>query len=558
MNDTSSRNTVHGGRLLAEQLHAQGCRRVFLVPGESFLAVLDGLHDLPDIEQVVCRQEGGAAMMAEAEGKLTGEPGICFVTRGPGATNASAGVHIAFQDSTPMILFIGQVGGDMFDREAFQEVDYRQMFAPLAKWAAQIDRVERIPEYISHAYHVATSGRPGPVVLALPEDMLREMAPLDVAKPANPAGAKPATQDMERVAALLKNAERPLIMLGGPGWSEQARQDLEAFAAATNIPVTAMFRAQDFIDNRHPAYAGHCGIGPIPTVKQAVENADVLLALGPRLGEMTTSGYTLLDIPEPRQKLIHIHPDASEIGRVYRPELGLVSTTANFAAALGSIAGSLAGRDAGPMTALHDAYLKSLEPLETPGDVKMEQVVRHVDSALGDDAIICNGAGNYAGWVHRYYRFRSYGTQLAPTSGSMGYGLPAAVAAKLHHPDREVVCFAGDGCFLMHGQEFVTAARYGANIIVIVSNNGTYGTIRMHQERDYPERVSGTDLTNPDFAKLAEAYGGLGIRVEKTEDFPNAFAQARAHDGPALIELITTSEAISVGTTISKLRAASS
>ncbi len=557
MNDASSRTDVHGGKLLAAQLHTQGCRRVFLVPGESFLAVLDGLHDLPDIQQVVCRQEGGAAMMAEAQGKLTGEPGICFVTRGPGATNASAGVHIAFQDSTPMILFIGQVGGDMFDREAFQEVDYRQMFAPLAKWAAQIDRVERIPEYISHAYHVATSGRPGPVVLALPEDMLRDTAPLRTALPANPARPKPAPADMEQVSALLRKAKRPLIMVGGPGWTDQARRDLQDFCAHTNIPVCASFRAQDFIDNRHPAYAGHCGIGPIPSVRKAVEDADVLLALGPRLGEMTTGGYSLLDVPNPRQKLIHVHPDASEIGRVYRPEVGVVSTTSDFAAALGAIASDTRGRNGDQVTALHDAYLKSLSPVETPGDVKMEQVVRHVDGTLGDDAIICNGAGNYAGWVHRYYRFRSYRTQLAPTSGSMGYGLPAAVAAKLHAPNRDVVCFAGDGCFLMHGQEFVTAARYGANIVVIVSNNGTYGTIRMHQERDYPTRVSGTDLVNPDFAKLADAYGGLGLKVTRTEDFAEVFARARAFDGPALIELTTSSEAISVGTTITKLRAAS-
>lgn len=546
--------TRHGGRILADQLKIQGCDRVFLVPGESYLAVLDGLYDVPDIQPVVCRQEGGAAMMADAYGKLTGRPGICFVTRGPGATNASAGVHIAFQDSTPMILFIGQVGRDMVDREAFQEVDYRQMFAPLAKWAAQIDSVDRIPEYISHAYHVAMSGRPGPVVLALPEDMLTETVDVADAKPANPGFAKPNEDDMSAFAVMLAQAERPLMVLGGPGWSDTARQSVEAFSSRTGLPVCTSFRAQDYFDNDHAHYAGHSGIGPIPSLRDAVREADLLIVVGARMGEMTTSGYKQMDIPNPKQALIHVHPDASELGRVYRPDLALVSSTAAFAMALGSVELSNPRLDWARTADLNKGYRDSLTPLPTPGDVRMEEVLAHVVDTLPADAIIANGAGNYAGWVHRYYRFRTYRTQLAPTSGSMGYGMPAAVAAKLTAPDREVVCFAGDGCFMMHGQELSTAARHDLDLTVIVSNNGTYGTIRMHQEREYPNRVSGTDLSNPNFAKLAEAYGALGIRVERSEDFPEAFARARAHKGPALIELMTSSEAISVSTTITKLR----
>lgn len=544
----------HGGRILADQLKIQGCDRVFLVPGESYLAVLDGLYDVPEIEPVVCRQEGGAAMMADAYGKLTGRPGVCFVTRGPGATNASAGVHIAFQDSTPMILFIGQVGRDMVDREAFQEVDYRQMFAPLAKWAAQIDTVERIPEYISHAYHVALSGRPGPVVLALPEDMLTETVVVPDAKPANPGYAKPNRDDMATFADMLAKAERPMMVLGGPGWSDDARRSVEAFSARTGLPVCTSFRAQDYFDNDHPNYAGHSGIGPIPSLRDAIRDADLLIVVGARMGEMTTSGYTQMDIPNPKQSLIHIHPDASELGRVYRPDLSIVAATSAFAAALQDVEVAQLATNAKRTADLNQGYRDSLTPLPTPGDVRMEEVLSHVAATLPADAIITNGAGNYAGWVHRYYRFRTYRTQLAPTSGSMGYGMPAAVAAKLTAPDREVVCFAGDGCYMMHGQELATAVTHGLDMTVIVSNNGTYGTIRMHQEREYPSRVSGTDLSNPNFAKLAEAYGALGIRVERSEDFPDAFAKARAHKGPALIELMTSAEAISVSTTISKLR----
>lgn len=554
MTSAARGDSRHGGRILADQLKIQGCDRVFLVPGESYLAVLDGLYDVPEIQPVVCRQEGGAAMMADAYGKLTGRPGICFVTRGPGATNASAGVHIAFQDSTPMILFIGQVGRDMIDREAFQEVDYRQMFAPLAKWAAQIDSVERIPEYISHAYHVAMSGRPGPVVLALPEDMLTEVADVADAKPANPGYAKPNADDMASFADMLAKAERPMMVLGGPGWSDEARKSAEAFSSRTGLPVCTSFRAQDYFDNDHAHYAGHSGIGPIPSLGEAIREADLLIVVGARMGEMTSGGYTQMAIPNPKQTLIHVHPDGSELGRVYRPDLAIVASTSAFAAALDQVELSGARLDPTRTAALNKGYRDSLVPLPTPGDVRMEDVLAHVADTLPPDAIVTNGAGNYAGWVHRYYRFRTYRTQLAPTSGSMGYGMPAAVAAKLTAPDREVICFAGDGCFMMHGQELSTAARHDLDLTVIVSNNGTYGTIRMHQEREYPNRVSGTDLSNPNFAKLAEAYGALGIRVEKSEDFPDAFAKARAHKGPALIELMTSAEAISVSTTITKLR----
>ncbi|ERP96422.1 hypothetical protein Q669_29050 [Labrenzia sp. C1B10] len=534
--------TRHGGALLTDCLVAQGVERVFCIPGESFLAALDGLRD-SKIDVVVARQEGGAAMMAEATGKLTGEPGVAFVTRGPGATNASAGVHIAYQDSTPMILFVGQVASDQRDREAFQEVDYRAMFGPLAKWVAEIDRADRIPEYVSHAFHVAQTGRPGPVVLSLPEDMLSGPAVGEaVPKAVLPSGMAPG-EDILEVISRLKEAQNPMVIVGGGGWSGEACSALAEFASNLDLPVGASFRCQDYLDNRHPNYVGDVGIGINPALAERVRKADVILALGARLGEMTTSGYTLLNSPVPSQRLIHIHSDPSEIGRVYRPDFAVVAQPGPACIQLAKAA-SVSMRRPTTNEARAD-YVAWQQLQETPGSLKMERVIDHLNTVLGDDAILTNGAGNYSAWLHRYYRYRGWRTQLAPTSGSMGYGLPAAIAAKLQHRDRDVICLAGDGCFQMVSQEFGTACEQGTNIVVIISDNGMYGTIRMHQQKHYPLRPSGTKLTNPDFAALAESYGGLGITVTKDEDFPEAFARARQASVPSIIHLKLDPNALS-------------
>ncbi len=544
-----------GARLLVETLVANGVDRAFCVPGESYLAVLDAMVDAPGIDLVICRQEGGAAIMADADGKMTGKPGICFVTRGPGATNASAGVHIAFQDSTPMILFIGQVARHQVEREAFQEIDYRRMFGQMAKWVAQIEDPARVPEYVSHAFHTAMSGRPGPVVLALPEDMLTEevMEQVAIPGPAHVVQAHPGPDAMAQLRAMMETAERPLMILGGGSWTEQASQDIRAFAEANNIPTSVSFRRQDLLPNDHPLYAGDVGIGINPKLAERVKTSDLIIAVGPRLGEMTTGGYSLFDIPVPKQRLVHIHPGAEELGRVYRAELAMNSGMPGFAAAARAMA-PVTGRWDNWAGTAHDEYLAWTEPPETPGDVQIGEIVAWLRDELPADAMICNGAGNYTAWVHRFYRYRGYATQLAPTSGSMGYGVPAAVAAKLRHPGRDVVCFAGDGCFLMTGQEMATAKQYGANVIFIVVNNGMYGTIRMHQEREYPSRVSGTQLVNPDFAALAKAYGATGEVVTETAQFADAFARAKAADSPALIELRTDPEAITPTATLSGLR----
>lgn len=535
----------HGGQVLVDALKAQGVDRVFCVPGESYLAALDALYE-SGVETIVARNEGGASMMAEADGKLTGQPGIAFVTRGPGATNASCGVHVAFQDSTPMILFIGQVASDQRDREAFQEVDYRAMFNPLAKWVAEIDRVDRIPEYISHAYHVAQSGRPGPVVLALPEDMLSSKCDhVDIVPAAVLPSGKAAESDVSAVLELLAAAERPLIIAGGGAWSQRAADALGQFAAKAVLPVGASFRCQDYLDNRHPHYIGDIGIGINAKLAERVRNADVILALGSRLGEMTTSGYTLLTPPMPKQTLIHVHADASEIGRVYRPELGVVANAAEFICQLAEAAyAPKTSREQWVKEARAD-YEEWQQPQRTPGNLRMESVIAHLNDNLDDDAILTNGAGNYSAWLHRYYRYRGWRTQLAPTSGSMGYGLPASIAAKLRHPERDVICLAGDGCFQMAMQEFGVACQYGANIIVLISNNGMYGTIRMHQERHYPGRPSGTDMINPDFAALAKAYGGYGETVTSDEEFVTAFTNAKKAGVPAILDLKVAPQALS-------------
>ncbi len=543
----------HGGRVLIDQLALHGADTIYGVPGESFLAALDGLHDVGSIRFVNARQEGGAAIMADAYGKLTGRPGICFVTRGPGATNASAGVHIAFQDSTPMIVLIGQVGLDMMDREAFQEVDYRRMFGQMAKWVAQIDDASRIPEYISRAFYTATSGRPGPVVLALPEDMLSSTVTVADARAYRAVESAPTPEALDELSELLAKAERPLCIIGGGGWSEATRADFEAFAEAHQVPVGASFRCQDYFNNDHPNYAGHVGIGINPKLAARIRDSDLLLVAGSRLGEMTTSGYTLVGIPTPEQPLVHVYPDPEELGRVYAPMLGIVSGMAPLGRALRRLQPKNASREAWVAEARAD-FLAHSKPTQSPGNVQLARIVQHLRETLPDDTIVTNGAGNYTVWVHRFWQYRQYRTGLAPTSGSMGYGVPAAVAAKIRHPDSTVLAFAGDGCFQMTGQEFMTAVQEKAPIIVLIVNNGMYATIRMHQERHYPARVSATDLVNPDFAAFARACGGFGATVERTEQFAEAFAEARASAKPAIIEIRVDPEALTPAATLSETR----
>lgn len=543
-----------GGQLIVEALKANGVSRVSCVPGESYLAVLDALYE-SGIETVVCRQEGGAAMMADTWGRLTGEPGICMVTRGPGATNASAGLHIARQDSIPMILFIGQVQREAREREAFQEVEYRRAFTEFAKWVGEIDDARRIPEFVTRAFAVATSGRPGPVVLTLPEDMLVEEVEAPAAKPYMPVEAHPGPSQMTAFAKMLGEAKRPIFIIGGTRWSEESVTTFRAFAENHKLPVGCSFRRQMLLDHLSPSYAGDVGIGINPALAKEIKESDLVVLLGGRLSEMPSSGYTLIDIPYPSQKLIHIYPEAEELGRVYRPDLAICAAPEDFVAALSSLTLSGDASWAERTAAMHAAYLNWSTPPQTgPGAVQMGPIMDWIEANVPDDAIFTNGAGNYATWVHRFHRFRRFNTQSAPTSGSMGYGLPAAVAAKHLFPEREVICFAGDGCFMMHGQEFITAVRYGLPIITVLVNNGTYGTIRMHQEREYPGRVSGTDLVNPDFNAFAKAYGGHGETVERTQDFAAAFERARASGKPAIIEVKLDPEAITPTRTLTQIR----
>lgn len=542
-----------GGQLIVDSLEANGVDRIFSVPGESYLAVLDALHD-SKIRNIVCRQEGGAAMMADCHGRLTGQPGICFVTRGPGATNASPGVHIAMQDSTPMILFIGQVASHAREREAFQEVDYRAFFGPIAKWATEIDDAARIPEILTRAFSVATSGRPGPVVISLPEDMLTSLVDAPAALAATPVETRPGAAEMEELAALLKDAKRPFVILGGSRWNEKAVADFQKAAEAWSLPVGCSFRRQMLFDHLHPSYAGDVGIGPNPKLAAAIKEADLVLLVGGRFSEMPSSDYTLMKSPYPDQKLVHVHADANELGRVYRPTLAINASSAAFAEAFARLAPGDAPW-AAETERLHQAYLDWSTPPKTgPGTVQMGPIMEYLESVLPEDAIFTNGAGNYATWVHRFHRFRRFATQGAPTSGSMGYGTPAAVAAKALFPERPVLAFAGDGCFMMNGQEFATAVQENLPIIVVVVNNGIFGTIRMHQEREYPGRVSGTSINNPDFAALARAYGGHGETVEKTEEFAGAFERAQASGKPALIEIKLDPEAITPAKTLTDIR----
>ena len=546
----------HGGKVLIEQLEAEGVDTIFCVPGESYLAALDALHDSNRIRTVICRQEGGAAMMADAHARMTGRVGVCFVTRGPGATNASIGVHIAQQDSIPMVLFVGLPGRDVEDREAFQEFDLRAVFGSLAKGAEVVSDAARLPEYVSRAFHLAASGRPGPVVVGLPEDVLAAACGESVVsvRAARPADAAPTPADMAELRVLLASAQRPLAIVGGPGWSAGVKAAFEAFCARIDLPVGTSFRCQDYIDNRHPCYAGHVGIGPDAVLAEAVKAADLLLVIGARLGEMTTGGYTLVESPSPKQKLVQVHPSADELGRVFRAELPVCASAGAFVAALSGLELPRNAAWAERRAALHAADVASRKPQPTPGALKMEQVILNLDDLLPEDAILTNGAGNYAGFLHRYFVYKQFRTQLGPTCGAMGYGLPAAIAAKLAQPERVVVALAGDGCFLMNGQELATAAQYGANVIVLVANNGMYGTIRMHQERSYPGRVVGTTLMNPDFAALARSYGAHGETVTETEQFRGAWARCVAAGKPALIELKLDAEALTPRATLSQVR----
>jgi acetolactate synthase-1/2/3 large subunit len=545
-----------GARVLIDALKINSVDRIFCIPGESFLSALDALHDTPEIALTICRNEGGASYMAEASGKLTNKPGICFVTRGPGATNASGGLHVAMQDSTPMILLIGQVARKDLDREAFQEIDYRRMFSQVAKWVAQIDDANRIPEYLNRAFATATSGRPGPVVLALPEDMLTDMTSEADAMPWLPVDNWPSPFDIQKTTQILAESCRPLIIVGGSGWSEQTRLQLEDFAETAHLPLSNSFRCQDFINHEHPNYIGDVGIGINPALGQRIREADTLLVIGSRLGEMTTGGFSLIDIPNPQQTLIHVHADAEELGHIYQPDLAINASSDGFIRALAESAISSENKSEWKSQLLQAR--KDFESwnssIEVKGKVQLSEIIKIVLDSTGDDAIICNGAGNNTAWIHRFYRFRKYRSQLAPTSGTMGYGVPAAIAAKLVQPQCTVVAFAGDGCFMMNGQELATACQYGANIIIIVINNGIYATIRMHQERDYPGRVIGTDILNPDFCKLAEAYGAHSELVTCTEEFSPAFERAMTANRPALIEIQVDPDLLTPTITIEDLR----
>jgi len=547
--------TRTAAQILVDALKIHGVDTAFCVPGESYLAVLDALYDEREsIRLIVARQDGGASYMAEAWAKVTGRPGICFVTRGPGATNASIGVHTAFQGSTPMILFVGQVPGEFADREAFQEMDYRRVFGQMTKWVAQIDRPERVHEYVSHAFHLAMSGRPGPVVLALPEDMLTEQSATAAVAPYQVVQAASSPADIEKLRTLLAQAKRPLVILGGTVWTQGARRDLQAFAENCGLPVACSFRFQDLFDNAHDHYVGDVGIGINPKLAARVRDADVLLVIGARLGEMTTGAYTLVEPPRPKQKLVHVHAGAEELGRVYQGDLLINSGMPQIAAVLKDLRIDGSGWRAWLGQARAE-YLEWTKPFANPGKVQLAEIVCWLRERLPRDAIVANGAGNFAGWISRYYRYPALRTQVAPTNGSMGYGVPAGIAAKVAHPQRMVVSINGDGDFLMNGQELATAVQYALPVIFVVVNNSMYGTIRMHQEREYPARVYATALRNPDFAALARAYGAHGEAVDETAQFAPAFERAAASGKPALIEVRIDPQAITTSTTLDAIRA---
>jgi acetolactate synthase-1/2/3 large subunit len=547
-------NARTGGEILIDQLSIQGVRHAFCVPGESYLAALDAFYG-SDIKLTVCRHESAAAIMAETVGKITGRPGVCFVTRGPGATNASAGIHIARQDSSPMIVFVGQVGRDMREREAFQELDYRAVFGSMAKWATEIDDPARIPEIVSRAFHTACNGRPGPVVIALPEDMLRERVSVPDATAFEPVEIWPGESDMRRLQDLLAAAKRPIALIGGSRWTEQATIAMMRFAELFALPVATTFRRGHLFDALHPCYAGDFGIGPNPKLLARVKAADLVLLIGGRFSEMPSQSYSVFDIPEPQTKLVHVHPGAEELGRVYHAHLAINAAPTAFCLALEKLQAPKEIAWRGESDTAHADYLAWGEKATpVPGAVNLGEIMVWLRGNLPPDAVITQGAGNFSGWVHRFYRVRKFGGLVGATSGSMGYGLPAALAMQTLYPERPVVCVAGDGDFLMTGQDFATAVQYKLPVIVLVADNGIYGTIRMHQERDYPGRVIATDLRNPDFVGYALAFGGYGAVVEKTADFPAAFAAARASGKPSIIHLKIDPEAITPSATLTSIR----
>jgi acetolactate synthase-1/2/3 large subunit len=538
-------------KILVDQLRIQGVERIFCVPGESYLPVLDALYD-SNIEVIVCRNEGGAAMMAEAHGKQTGRPGICFVTRGPGATNASGGVHIARQDSTPMILFAGQVEREHRGRDAFQEMDFRAVFGSMAKWVQEIDDPAAMAETVARAFAIAMEGRQGPVVLSLPHDMLPELSAAADAPRVEAVEKAPGAEQVAALENLLADAKAPFLILGGGRWSEAALGQIADFAQRFGVPVATSFRRAHHFDPLHPNYAGDLGLGANPKLVARVKASDLVIAAGARLNELTSQGYTLFDIPTPQMSLVHAYPGAEELGRVYRAQLPIHTTPVSFAAALDQLKPRGPAHDVGPA---HQDYLDwSEKPLPQPGPVNLSEIMIWLRGHLPADAIICNGAGNYSGWIHRFYRFRRFNTQMGPISGFMGYGVPAAVAMKALYPMRTVLAVAGDGDFLMTGQEFATAIQHKLPMIVLVMDNATYGTIRMHQEKEYPGRVSGTDLVNPDFAAMARAFGGFGATVEKTEDFAAAFLAAEQSGLPSILHVKFDAEGITPTTTLSALR----
>jgi len=547
-------NMRTAAEVLVDQLIVHGAKHAFCVPGESYLAVLDAFHDR-NLAVTVCRQEGGAAMMAEAVGKATGRPGICFVTRGPGATNASPGLHIARQDSTPVIMFVGQVAREMREREAFQELDYRAVFGSIAKWTTEIDDPARVPEIVSRAFYTATSGRPGPVVIALPEDMLTERVDLPDAPAFEPVETWPGLSEMMKLQKLLWAAERPIVFLGGSRWSDNAFAAVARFAERFALPVCTTFRRGHLFDALHPCYAGDLGIGPNPKLIARIKASDLVILVGGRLGEMPSQSYSLFDIPSPQTTFVHVHPGAEELGRVYKPNLAINAAPTAFAAALEGLQPPNEIKWRAETKTAHQDYLDWTEtPTEQPGGVNLGAVMVWLRDNLPADAIICNGAGNFASWVHRFFRFRYFAQHIAPTSGSMGYGVPAAVAMKRLHPQRAVICIAGDGDFLMNGQEYATAVQYDLPVITVIADNGLYGTIRMHQEREYPGRVSATVLRNPDFVAYAKAFGGFGVKVEKTADFAAAFKAAQDSKLPAIIHLKIDPEAMTPTMTMSGIR----
>lgn len=528
----------NGGQILIAALRRNGADRMFGVPGESALPVFDALYE-PDagIRFIVCRHETTASHMAEADGKISGRPGICVVSRGPGAMQAALGLHTAWQDSTPMILIIGQVPRSHLGREAFQEMNYVRTFDDMTKWAVEVDSVDRIPEMVSRAFHVAMQGRPGPVVLSIPEDVLGAVSDVPDAAPATVIQAAPSEAQMAEIHALLQNAQRPLVIVGNCGWTSEAADQFRAFVERNDLPVVAGFRSQDVLDNRSSQYIGDISLGCSRPLMARVKTADLLLVIGDRLGDVTTNHYTLFDVPTPQQVLIHVFPGPEELGRVYVPTLGIPANSARFAEALAKLAPLDSKAWVGWRAESRQAYVDYQAPRTDAPPFDLATVIDHLNTELPDDAIVTNGAGNYTIWLHRYYRYRKLGTQIAPKSGTMGYGLPAAVAAQLRYPERRVVCLAGDGCFMMASQDFATLVQQQLPVIVIIVNNAMYGSIRMHQELHFPNRPSGTDLLNPDFAALARSYGAYGEAIDAHQDFPAAFARAVAAKGPAIIEL---------------------